>query len=126
MDSAKIQWCKKYLKRTRFRIGTFLVWRSEGTTTGFGTLQNDMSGSVENIIVIWYNFPVLVCCTKKNLATLPIGDTLPNLVTLLGNHNGTNKKLDTCGKYYCYLSESDRIRVSSRQFSIVLFCPPNY
>jgi hypothetical protein len=77
-------------------------------------------------MVIWYNFPVLVCCTKKNLATLPIGDTLPNLVTLLGNHNGTNKKLDTCGKYYCYLSESDRIRVSSRQFSIVLFCPPNY
>jgi hypothetical protein len=55
MDSAKIQWCKKYLKRTRFRIGTFLVWRSEGTTTGFGTLQNDMSGSVENIIVIYLN-----------------------------------------------------------------------
>jgi hypothetical protein len=28
------------------------------------------------------------------------------------------------GKYYCY--SSSQIRVYSRQFSIVLFCPPNY
>jgi hypothetical protein len=26
--------------------------------------------SLGNLKVIWYNFPVLVCCVKKNLATL--------------------------------------------------------
>jgi hypothetical protein len=27
-------------------------------------------GSWLNVLVIWYIFPILVCCTKKNLATL--------------------------------------------------------
>jgi hypothetical protein len=27
-------------------------------------------GNLVNFIVIWYIFPILVCCTKKNLATV--------------------------------------------------------
>jgi hypothetical protein len=39
---------------------------------------------VVQVVFIWYIFPVLVSCTNKNLATLPITPTQPNRVTRLG------------------------------------------
>jgi hypothetical protein len=34
-------------------------------------------GLILCFVVIWYIFPVLVCSTKKNLATLRVADALP-------------------------------------------------
>jgi hypothetical protein len=34
-------------------------------------LRSTFFGLSVYFIIIWYIFPVLVCCTEKNLATLP-------------------------------------------------------
>jgi hypothetical protein len=52
------------------------IWVKEGFTTAvwsiFGYLVYVVCCHLVYFLVIWYIFPVLVCCTKKNLATLAV------------------------------------------------------
>jgi hypothetical protein len=43
-----------------------MLWPFRKFYSKFGTFY----GPLVYFVVIWYIFPVLVCCTKKNLATL--------------------------------------------------------
>jgi hypothetical protein len=47
----------------------------------------------------WYILPILVCCTKKNLATLVVMVEAPNLLENVSKNSLNKNKLLTVGRY---------------------------
>jgi hypothetical protein len=76
-------------------------------------------------MAIWYIFPVLVCCTKKNLATL-LSSVGQRLVSKTRNFN--NGQLDSdmwlfmlSGFTFCFVITFGQIRVSRPSISDPIF-----
>jgi hypothetical protein len=54
------------------------------------------NGHLVQFVVIWYIFPILVCCTKKNLATLTNKSTIIKK-TYCGRKIPTQRKMHRTG-----------------------------